>query len=67
MKNPYHQDTPEWQLFERVKSQHLAAVAFDADAAAAQRKASVARETMLAFDAALVKLTGQSAIEKGKP
>lgn len=67
MKNPHHQDTPEWQLFERVKSQHLAAIAFDKDAAASQQKAASARETMLAFDAALVKLTGQSAIEEGKP
>lgn len=59
--NPYQNDTPEWQIFERVRSSELTAIAFDRDAEKMARQAAAKRTEADNFDAALVKLTGKSA------
>ena len=56
MKNPHKPETPEWQLFESMKSAELAAIAFDADVTRYQQKAADMRNKAIIYREALEKL-----------
>jgi hypothetical protein len=68
-KNPYGHESPEWQLFENMKSSELAAAAAGAEAQRALEKGAAARSKALAYRAALEKLgmvpQPQSAVDEG--
>jgi hypothetical protein len=55
-KNPYEQESPEWQLFELAESADLQAVAFAQDAERYQAKAKQQREKAERFREVLAKL-----------
>jgi hypothetical protein len=55
-KNPYHQDSPEWQLWENMVSAEAQARAFAADAERAQQQSQRCREKAERFRETLEKL-----------
>lgn len=57
-KNPYSTETPEWKLWENMKSNESLANTFANEAEAALKKSSIAREKANRFKDALIKLTG---------
>lgn len=58
-KNPYQQETPEWQLYENMISAEALARSHAADAERYQRKSAEAREKAERFKSALDKLLAE--------
>lgn len=65
-RNPYSPETPEWQLFENMKSLELAAAAFQADAERYIQKAADARVKSERYRDALGVLTDADAASRAK-
>lgn len=57
MKNPFDTNTPEWQLFENMKSSELLAVSQSGDAERYALLAAKSREKAGLFKEALTKLS----------
>jgi hypothetical protein len=56
-KNPYDQNTPEWQLWENMESSRLLSLTLAEDADRALKKSQDARERSQAYQVALEKLS----------
>lgn len=56
-KNPYQIETPEWQLWENMKSSERQSLAFNADAERYLKKSQECREKSELYSAALKKLS----------
>lgn len=56
LKNPFGQDTPEWQLFENAKSSEMTANSHHDDAQKSQQNSQKAREKAALYWEALAKL-----------
>lgn len=56
-RNPYQNDTPEYQLWENMTSSRLLAETYNNDAANYLQKSQAARERAELYQAAIEKLT----------
>jgi hypothetical protein len=55
-KNPYEQDSPEWQLWENMTSARLQSLAYARDAERYSKLSSETREKAERYEATLAKL-----------
>lgn len=59
-KNPYKDNSPEWQLWQQMRAAELLVGTYTADAERYARKAEEQRQRFLDYKAALDKLTGDA-------